>query len=75
MDHEKGRWGRITEKHPWLLPALCLVCAIANGYEAIYVRPDSLMSIVDWAFAIAGALAFFALVLSAISNYLSKTTD
>jgi len=73
MDQEKGRWGQIVEKYTWLLPALCLVCTIGNGYEAIYVRPESLMGIVDLAFAVAGAAAFVALVLSAISNYMSKT--
>jgi len=66
---------QLAKKQPWLVPLVCLICALANGYEAIYVRPNSVMSIVDWAFAIAGAIAFVGLTLSVISDYLCKTDE
>jgi ABC-type enterochelin transport system permease subunit len=49
-----------------------LLCSVANAYEAIHVRPNSLMSIVDWAFALIGFLAFLGLLLSALSNHFSR---
>jgi len=63
------------DKHPWIAPIGALLCGLANGYEAVYVRPNSLMSLVDGAFAIVGFLAFLGLSLSAISDHLSKPDD
>jgi hypothetical protein len=61
-----GKW---LEKHPWLVAFGALLCSLANAYEAVYVRPNSLMSIVDWAFALVGFLAFLGLLLSALSDH------
>lgn len=64
-----GKW---FERHPWLLALGALLCSLANAYEAMYVRPNSLMSIVDWAFALVGFLAFVGLLLSALSDHFSR---
>jgi hypothetical protein len=66
------RW---LKKQPWIVPIGALLCGLVNGYEAVYVRPNSLMSIVDGAFAIGGFLVFIGLSLSAISDYFSKTDE
>ena len=63
------------DKHPWLAVVGALLCSLANGYEAIYIRPGSLMSIVDWAFARVSFLAFLGLSLQAISDYRSKADN
>jgi hypothetical protein len=60
------------EKHPWLAASLALLSGLANAYEAVYIRPNSLMSMVDWAFAVVSFLAFLGLLLTAISDYFSK---
>jgi hypothetical protein len=62
-------------KHPWFAPIGALLCGLVNAYEAIYVRPNSPMSIIDGAFAVGGFLAFLGLSLSAISDYLSKPEE
>ena len=63
------------KKHPWLTALAALVCGLVNGYEAVYVRPNSPMAIVDWAFAIGGFIAFLGLFLSALSDHLYKSED
>jgi hypothetical protein len=60
------------EKHPWLVASLALLCGLANAYEAAYIRPDNLLSLVDWGLAIVGFLTFLGLLLNAISDYFSK---
>ena len=72
-EHKKGIWDRMLARHPWLLPLACLGCALANAYEAVYIRPESLWSIVDGAFALVGLLGFFASLVFVVSGYLSKT--
>jgi len=62
-------------RRPWIAPIGALLCGLANAYEAIYVRPNSLMSLVDGAFAIVSFLAFLGLSLSAISDHLSKPEE
>ena len=62
-------------KHPWLTAIVALLCALGNAYEAVYVRPNSPMAIVDGAFAIIALLAFFGLSLSALSDYFYKSED
>jgi hypothetical protein len=47
----------------------------SNGYEAVYLRPDSPMAIVDGAFAIGGFIAFVGLLLSALSDHIYKSKD
>jgi hypothetical protein len=39
-------------KHPMRTAWASLVVGLVNLYEAVYVRPDSHMSFVDWAFAV-----------------------
>ncbi len=60
------------DKHPGLAASLALLCGLANAYEAVYIRPNSLRSIVDWVFAVVSFLAFLGLSLNAISDYFSK---
>jgi len=60
-----GKW---PERHPWLVAFGALLCSVANAYEAIYVRPNTLMSLVDRAFALVGFLAFLGLLLTALSD-------
>jgi hypothetical protein len=62
-------------KHPWLPALAALMCGMVNGYEALHVRPNSPMAIVDWAFAIVGFIAFLGLFLSALSDHLYKSED
>jgi len=62
-------------KHPWLTAIAALLCGLVNGYEAVYVRPNSPMAIVDGAFAIGGFLAFLGLFLSALSDYFYKSEE
>jgi len=62
-------------KHPWLTAIAALLCGLVNGYEAVYVRPNSLMAIVDGAFAVGGFLAFLGLSLSALSDYFYKSGE
>jgi hypothetical protein len=62
-------------KHPWLTAIAALLCAVGNGYEAVYVRPNSPMAIVDGAFAIVGFLAFLGLSLSALSDHFYKSEE
>jgi len=52
-----------------------LVVGLVNLYEAVYVRPDSLMSFVDWAFAVGGFLGFVLFLLSALSDIIYKTDE
>jgi hypothetical protein len=59
------------DRHPWLIAIGALLCSLANAYEAIYIRPNSLMSIIDWAFAVVVFLAFLGLLLKAISDHFS----
>ena len=59
------------DRHPWLIAVGALLCSLANAYEAIYLRPNSLMSIIDWAFAVVCFLAFLGLLLKAISDHFS----
>ena len=40
-----------------------VVLAVSGWYEAVYVRPNSPMAIVDGAFAIGGFIAFLGLLL------------
>ena len=61
-----GKW---FERHPWLVAFGALLVGLANAYEAVYVRPNSLMSIIDWIFAVVGFLAFLGLSLSALSDH------
>jgi hypothetical protein len=57
-------------KHP-LRPALVfLVIGLGNAYEAAYIHPNSLMSIVDWAFAACAFLGFILFLLKALSDFL-----
>jgi hypothetical protein len=63
------------DKHAWLSACVALLCGLGNAYEAIYMRPDSLMSIIDWVFAVVSFLAFLGLSLNGISNHLSKSDD
>ena len=58
-----------------MIAIVALLCGLANAYEAVYIRPDSLMSVVDWVFAAVGLLAFLALSLKAVSDHFSKTDD
>lgn len=71
----KEYFGQLLKRHPWLPPLGALLCALANAYEAIYVRPNSLMSLIDWAFAIIAFIAFLGLTVSVVSDYLYKTDD
>jgi hypothetical protein len=57
------------ERHPWLATGFALMCGLANLYEAIYIRPDSVMSIVDWVFGVVGLMAFLGLLVNALSDY------
>jgi len=54
---------------------IALLCSLGNAYEAIYVRPDSLMSIVDWPCAVVGLLAFLGLSLTALSDWFYKSDE
>jgi hypothetical protein len=63
------------DKHPWLTAFGALLCGLVNGYEVVYLRPDSPMAIVDGAFAIGGFIAFVALLLSALSDDIYKSKD
>ena len=62
-------------KHPLRIALVCLVIGLANGYEAVYIRPNNLMSIVDGAFALACLMGFAALLLSALSGFFHKADD
>jgi hypothetical protein len=64
-----------VDRHPWLIAIAALLCGVANTYEGVYIRPGSLMSIVDWVFAALGLLVFLALSLKAVSDHFSKTDD
>jgi hypothetical protein len=44
-----GGW---FDKHPWLTASLALLFSLSNAYQALYIRPDSLWSIVDWILAL-----------------------
>ena len=61
----------MTSTPGWQL-SLALLCGLANAYEAVYIRPNSLRNIVDWVFAVVSFLAFLGLSLNAISDYFSK---
>jgi hypothetical protein len=63
------------KRNPWLPPIGALVCGLVNGYEAVYVRPNSPMSIVDGVFAVLGFLAFLGLSLSALSDHIYKSEE
>jgi hypothetical protein len=63
------------DKDPWLTAFGALLCGLVNGYEVVYLRPDSPMAIVDGAFAIGGFIAFVALLLSALSDDIYKSKD
>jgi hypothetical protein len=65
----KSWWWR---QNPWLPPLGALLICLANGYEALYIRPNSPMAIVDWLFAIGGFIAFLGLSLSVLSDYFYK---
>ncbi len=71
----KETFDRFFDEHPWLLAVFLLACGLGNAYEAVYIRPDSFMSIVDWVFAAAGFLGFAGLMVKAIVDYLAKTND
>jgi hypothetical protein len=62
-------------RHPRLSAFAALLCGLVNGFEAVYVRPNSPMAIVDGAFAIGGFIAFFWLLRSALSDYFYKSED
>ncbi len=55
-------WIFDTKNHPLRLAIFRLVAGLVNGHEAVYVRPNSLMSIVDGAFALLGFFGFLALL-------------
>jgi hypothetical protein len=74
-DRLKGVLDRLFDKHPWLIAVALLACGLGNAYEAMYIRPDSLMSTLDWVFAAAGCVGFVAFVAHALVDYLSKTDD
>jgi len=63
------------KKHPWLTAFGALLGGLVNGYEAVYVRPNSPMAIVDGAFAIGCFIAFLGLLLSALSDHIYKSED
>jgi len=67
----QGWWN----KHPWLTAFAALLCALGNGYLAVYVRPNSLMAIVDGAFAIGGLVVFFGLFFGALSDHFYKSEE
>jgi uncharacterized membrane protein YoaK (UPF0700 family) len=67
-----GAW---FAKHPWLTAGAALLFVLGNVYEALYVRPNTLMSYVDWALAVAGFLVFAGILLNNISEYFSKSED
>jgi hypothetical protein len=71
----KRFFDRLFGKRPWLVALLLLACGLVNAYEAVYIRPDSVMSIVDWVFAAVCGLCFVAFVLRSIADYLSKADD
>lgn len=60
-------------KHPLRAAIFCLVVALGNAYEAVYIRPSSFMSIVDWIFVVGGFLGFVVLILEAITDSLLKS--
>jgi hypothetical protein len=62
-------------RHPWLAAFAALVCGLGNGYEAVYVRPNSLMAIVDGAFAVGSFIAFLGLLFSALSQHFYKSEE
>jgi hypothetical protein len=63
------------DRHSWLIVIGALLAGLVNVYEAMYIHPDSLMGIIDWAFAVSCFLVFVGLLLNAISDHLSKADD
>ena len=62
-------------KHPFRRAGFCLLISAGNAYGALYVRPNSPLSIFDWIFAIGGALGFLFYTFDALSDYFYGPTE